>query len=186
MTGWYEPKPPMPPEHSTEGAPPPDEPDVLALLPWMPLEGLTEQWASFGAVASEVEGLQATSAAFAALAQEREAMQTARFQLTLRHHRELPLDSLLRFHRQQAIVSLLGQAASHWYEAASALAQILEAPSAQEVERLPPDLSLRTLLEAALTQRERVWNLAHRLLLAHTGSASVGQDRQVSREEALS
>jgi hypothetical protein len=179
MTGWYEPKPPTPPEPASEGELPPtctDVLDALALLPWMPLKGVIQQWAAFGAGVIEVEGLHATSVAFAALAQEREAMQTARYQLALRRPCDLPIERLLGFQRQQPIVSLLGQAASHWYEAASTLAQILEAPSMQEIERLPDGLSLRDLLDAALTQRERVWDLAHRLLLAHAQTASAGQD----------
>ena len=180
---WYEPKTSVPPEGATAGAQS-DVPDALALLPWMPLDGLIEQWASFGATAFEVEGLQAASAAFVALAQEREAMQTASYQLTLRRLPNLPVERLRRCQQQQPIISLLGQAASSWYEVASALLQILEAPSQRETERLSLGLSLRALLSAALTQRARVWDLAHRLLHAQAQAASMEQELPTSEEEA--
>ena len=137
--------------------------------PWMPLEGVTELWAAFGKVAHSMDALRATSQAFAALAEEREALWYTTV-LATRHQRgpamtarNAPLHLAVQ---QESIIACLMRAAAHWYEVVGMLAnETQRPPSGEEEEPLPPDLALPTLMDFALAQRERVWAIAHALLL---------------------
>jgi hypothetical protein len=136
--------------------------------PWMPLEGLAHLWGGYGQTASHAEAFQAVSAAFAALAEEREAMSLYNG-LSERHQRVVAshvLDAPLHTAtRHQSIIRRLSEAASHWFDAACALSAEMHAPLTGSEEAVPPGLDLDTLLGSTLAQRERVWGIAHALLL---------------------
>ena len=67
---------------------------------------------------------------------------------------------------QEAIIEALSRAASHWYEAARALLDSAEQPPTCKCEEQAesPALDLETLIGYALSQRVRVWAIAHSLL----------------------
>ena len=160
MTMHYD-FPPHPNESSQSDRPPMPP-------PWMPLDALVDLWAAYGKVATSIAACKAVSAAFTALAEEREALQDANT-LTKQHEsstgarfygRPLPFIS------QELVLESLRQAAAHWFEAACALSQQARIPLVYEtLELLPPGLDLRTLIGSALLQRERVWAIAHALLV---------------------
>jgi hypothetical protein len=144
------------------------EPLPARPAPWMPLEGLAHLWGAYGQVASHAEAFQAVSAAFAALAEEREAMSLFNG-LSERHQRiatsnalDAPLHTVTR---HQSIIARLTEAASHWFEAACALFAEMHAPLIGSEEAVPAGLDLDTLIGYTLVQRERVWAIAHALLL---------------------
>jgi len=134
----------------------------------MPLEGLAHLWGMYGQVASHAEAFQAVSAAFAALAEEREAMSIFNG-LSERHQRlaasnalDAPLHTATR---HQSIIARLTEAASHWFEAACALSAEMHAPLIGSEEAVPAGLDMDTLIGYTLAQRERVWAIAHALLI---------------------
>ena len=95
---------------------------------WMPLEGLAEQWAHFGAHATDVSTLHATSAAFAALQHETEAYQ---------HHKDAcygsgPQDAH-PLSLEQALASLQ-EALARWTEVMLALEPLAFTPAMDETE----------------------------------------------------
>jgi hypothetical protein len=144
------------------------EPPSARPAPWMPLEGLAHLWGTYGQMASHAEAFQAVSAAFAALAEEREALSLFNG-LSQRHQRiaesnalDAPLHTVTR---HQSIIARLTQAASHWFDAACALFAEMHAPPTGSEEAVPAGLDLDTLIGYTLAQRERVWAIAHALLL---------------------
>jgi hypothetical protein len=95
----------------------------------MPLGPLTELWAAFGKEATSREALLAASAAFAALADEREALQNLNWLAptwphSFQHKKSAAYDpaSFSLFVTQEAVIEALSRAATHWFEAARALA----------------------------------------------------------------
>jgi hypothetical protein len=144
------------------------EPPSARPAPWMPLEGLAHLWGMYGQVVSHAEAFQAVSAAFAALAEEREALSLFNG-LSQRHQRitaSNALDAPLHLAtRHQSIIARLTQAASHWFDAACALFAEMHAPLTGAEEAVPAGLDLDTLIGYTLAQRERVWAIAHALLL---------------------
>ena len=144
------------------------EPPPAGPAPWMPLEGLAHLWGMYGQTASHAEAFQVVSAAFAALAEEREALSlfnglSERHQhLAASHALDAPLHTATR---HQSIIARLTEAASHWFEAACALSAEMHAPPTGAEEALPAGLDLDTLIGYSLAQRERVWAIAHALLV---------------------
>ena len=142
-------------------------------VPWMPPGPLTDLWAAFSKEATSREALLAASEAFAALADEREALQTLnwlnpiwphafRRESTAANHALFSL-----FVTQEAVIEALSRAATHWYEAARALFDHAGQPPATERDEQVesselPDLE--TLIGDTLSQRVRVWAIAHSLL----------------------
>jgi hypothetical protein len=140
--------------------------------PWMPLGPLTELWAAFSKEATSREALLAAREAFAALAAEREAIHNLNW-LAPAWLRPFPQErtasntaSFSLFVAQEAIMEALSRAASHWYEAALALVEQLGLPPSNERDEQAgsPELDLATLIGYTLSQRVRVWAIAHSLL----------------------
>jgi hypothetical protein len=141
--------------------------------PWMPLGPLTELWAAFGKGATSREALLAVSAAFAALADEREALHILNWLAPTWPHasqrESTAADPALfsLFVTQEAVIEALSRAATHWYEAARALVDYAgQPPSTERDEQAesPELLDLETLISDTLSQRVRVWAIAHSLL----------------------
>jgi len=141
-------------------------------VPWMPPGPLTDLWAAFSKEATSREALLAASEAFAALADEREALQTLnwlnpiwphafRRESTAANHALFSL-----FVTQEAVIEALSRAATHWYEAARALVDYAGQPpsSERDGQTESPELELETLIGYTLSQRVRVWAIAHSLL----------------------
>ncbi|MGH2493130.1 MAG: hypothetical protein ACRDIV_00325 [Ktedonobacteraceae bacterium] len=154
--------------HAEEASQPPSVPPA----PWMPLGPLTELWAAFGKEATSREALLAASHAFAALADEREALHNLNWlapvwpQSCQRTSAADPASFTLLV-TQEAIIDALGRAATHWFEAARALfEQAGQPPSSEHAHQAEsserPDLE--TLIGSTLSQRLRVWAIAHSLL----------------------
>lgn len=144
------------------------EPPSARPAPWMPLEGLAHLWGAYGQAASHAEAFQAVSAAFAALAEEREAMSLFNGLCDRHQHTAASraLDAPLHVAtRHQSIIARLTQAASHWFDAACALFAEMHAPPTGSEEAMPTGLDMDTLIGYTLAQRERVWAIAHALLL---------------------
>ena len=137
--------------------------------PWMPLDALVDLWAAYAKVASSIAACKAASAAFAALAEEREALRDAN--ALIKQHESgagaaVSSGRPLPFMQQEQVLESLRQAAAHWFEAACALSQQARIPLVYEtLEPLPPGLDLRALIGSTLAQRERVWTIAHALLM---------------------
>jgi hypothetical protein len=140
--------------------------------PWMPLGPLTELWAAFGKEAMSREALLAASSAFAALADEREAIHTLNWLAPVWPHSfahksaATPLASFSLLVTHEAIIDALSRAATHWYEAARALVEYVGQPPSSERDEQgdSPALDLETLIGYTLSQRLRVWAIAHSLL----------------------
>jgi hypothetical protein len=154
--------------HSEEvPQPPPAQP-----APWMPLGSLTELWAAFGKEATSREELLAASSAFAALADEREALHTLNWLAPAwpesAPHNSAAADpaSFSLFVTQETIIDALSRAATHWFEAARALVEQAGQPvtSERDEQTASPELELETLIGYTLSQRVRVWAIAHSLL----------------------
>jgi hypothetical protein len=140
--------------------------DSGAQEPWMPLDELVELWAAYGSAARSVEALTATSAAFAALSEECEALHAATLlaRSDWQSREASTFGKPRHFLQQQEIIESLSRAAAHWFEAAFALSNEESAPSSDQVDPLPPDLDLDTLIGYTLAQRARIWEIAHALL----------------------
>ena len=147
-------------------------PPAVPHAPWMPLEPLTELWAAFGREATSAEAALAVSCAFAALADEQEAVHALNW-LSPAWLPSAPrtgaaadpsVCSLLV--GQEAIIAALSRAAAHWYEATRVLLEYADQPrvceSAEQGELSV--LDLETLIGYTLSQRVRVWAIAHSLL----------------------
>lgn len=152
---------------SAEASRPPPAPPA----PWMPLGPLTELWAAFGKEASSREALLAASEAFAALGAEREALHNLKWLAPAWPHsvpQERTADpaQFSLFVAQEAIIEALSRAATHWYEAALALVEQKGLPPLHERDALAesPDQVLATLIGSTLSQRVRVWAIAHSVL----------------------
>ncbi|HEY6540892.1 MAG TPA: hypothetical protein VIZ18_08150 [Ktedonobacteraceae bacterium] len=67
---------------------------------------------------------------------------------------------------QEAIIEALSRAAANWYEATRALLEYAEQPlaTAGDEQAESPALDLETLIGYTLSQRVRVWAIAHSLL----------------------
>lgn len=154
--------------HPGEASPPPSVPAA----PWMPLGPLTELWAAFAREATAPDALLAASRAFAALADERDALHALNW-LTpswlpsaprTDAAADPPVLSLLV--AQEAVIEALSRAATHWYEAALALVGSAGQPltSEREEQGESPALDLEALIGYTLSQRVRVWTIAHSLL----------------------
>lgn len=144
----------------------------LPHAPWMPLGPLTELWAAFGREATSREALRAASSAFAALADEREAIHTLNWLAPAWPHssrHESAATGPAAFSllvTQEAVIEALSRATTHWYEAARALVEYAGQPVASERDTLTetPELDLEALIGYTLSQRVRVWAIAHSLL----------------------
>lgn len=155
----------LPPEAASQ---PPSVPPA----PWMPLDPLTELWAAFGREATSPAAALAVSRAFAALADEREAVHALNWlspawlpsASRTGAATEPSVYSLLV--GQEVIIESLSRAAAHWYEATRALLEYAEQPPRSEGEQKAesPALDLETLIGYTLSQRVRVWAIAHSLL----------------------
>jgi hypothetical protein len=138
----------------------------------MPLGPLTELWAAFGKEATSRESLLAASSAFAALADEREALHTLNWLAPAwphsSTHKSAAADpaSFSLVVTQETIIEALSRAATHWFEAARALVEYAGQPPSSECEEQgeSPELDLETLIGYTLSQRVRVWAIAHSLL----------------------
>ena len=136
---------------------------------WVPLDDLTQRWATLGASASTSHESTAVGAAFAALAQERLALRQVTLAAqadpcTLRYEPLLPLWSEGYSERESGLEALL-EAISCWLRAACALdeqAGILLPP---HHERHDPRL-LRVSIQDALFQRARLGHLVAEVLEA--------------------
>ena len=144
-------------------------PSQIPPAPWMPLGPLSELWAAFAREATSREALLAASEAFAALAEEREAIRELNWLAPAYPSKSAVADStwfsLLVTH--EAIIEALSRAATHWYEAARALVDYAgQPPSTERDEQAesPELLDLETLISDTLSQRVRVWAIAHSLL----------------------
>jgi hypothetical protein len=141
--------------------------------PWMPLGPLTDLWATFSKEATSREALLAASEAFAALADEHEALHTLNWLAPTWPHgfqRESTAAAPAQFSlfvMQEAVIEALSRAATHWYEAARALVDHAGQPPSNERDEQAesPELpDLETLIGDTLSQRVRVWAIAHSLL----------------------
>ncbi len=154
--------------HPEEASQPPPTPPA----PWMPLGPLTQLWAAFGKEATSREALLAASEAFAALADEREAIHNLNWLAPawlrpLQQERTAPdAAPLSLFVTQEVVIGALSRAANHWYEAALELVEQMGLPpsSEREEQEESPALALETLIGYTLSQRVRVWAIAHSLL----------------------
>jgi hypothetical protein len=164
------------------------QPSQIPPAPWMPLGPLTELWAAFAREATTPDALLAASRAFAALADERDALHALNW-LTPSWLPSAPrmgaaadpsVFSLLV--AQEAVIEALSRAATHWYEAARALLDSAEQPatSEREEETESPTLDLEALISYTLSQRVRVWAIAHSLLADQVQHLS---PHQVQQEE---
>jgi hypothetical protein len=155
--------------HPPEAAP---HPYQLPAAPWMPLGPLTELWAAFGREATNREALLAAREAFAALAEEREAIRQLNWVSPAWSpaslYKSVAADSTVfsLLVTQEAVIEALSRAATHWYEAANALVEYAGQPPSCEREEQGemPALDLDTLIGYTLSQRVRVWAIAHSLL----------------------
>lgn len=155
-----------------DGAPTSPQPSRSRPAPWMPLGPLTELWAAFSKEATSREALLAASEAFAALADEREAIHHLNWLAPAWPHpfqhehtaSDPALFSLIVTH--EAVIEGLSRAATHWYEAARALVDYAGQPpsSERDGQTESPELELETLIGDTLSQRVRVWAIAHSLL----------------------
>ena len=118
------------------------------------------------------EALLAARSAFAALADEREAIHTLNW-LTpawphFPNHKSAATApaSFSLLATQEAVIEALNRAATHWYEAARALVEYAGQPVASKSDNLieTPELDLEALIGYILSQRVRVWAIAHSLL----------------------
>ena len=168
--------------HPGEASPPPSVPPA----PWMPLGPLTELWAAFAREVTAPDALLATSRAFAALADERDALHALNL-LTPSWLPSAPRTgtaadssefSLLV--AQEAVIEALSRAATHWYEAARALLDSAGQPPLREREEQEeaPALDLETLIGSTLSQRVRVWAIAHSLLADQMQQLSPHQEHR--------
>jgi hypothetical protein len=158
------------------------QPSQIPPAPWMPLGPLTELWAAFGREATSREALLAASEAFAALAEEREAIHHLNWAAPAWPYKSVAADptvySLLV--TQEAIIEALSRAATHWYEAAHALVEYAgQLPSREREEQWKsPEQDLDTLIGYTLSQRVRVWAIAHSLLAEQMQHLSPHQAQQ--------
>ena len=141
--------------------------------PWMPLGHLTDLWAAFSKEAKNREALLAASEAFAALADEREALHTLNWLAPAWPHasqRESTTAAPAQFSlfvTQEAVIEALSRAATHWYGAARTLVDLVGRPPSSERDEQAesPELpDLEALIGDTLSQRVRVWAIAHSLL----------------------
>lgn len=147
-------------------------PPSVPPAPWIPLEPLTELWAAFAREASSTDALLAASRAFAALADERDAIHTLNWLAPTwlpsapRTGAAADPSSFSLLLTQEAIIDALSRAATHWHEAVRALVKYAEQPPSCEREEQgeSPALDLETLIGYTLSQRVRVWAIAHSLL----------------------
>jgi hypothetical protein len=148
------------------------QPQPVPPAPWMPLGPLTELWAAFGKEATSREALLATSSAFAALADECEALHNLNWLTPVWPQSISPKRavadpaSFSSFVTQEAVIEALSRAATHWYEAVRALVEQVGRPVTGERDEQTgsPELELETLIGYTLSQRVRVWAIAHSLL----------------------
>ena len=140
---------------------------------WMPLDGLIQQWADFGAEATSAPALQATSAVFAALARETEALE---------HHTAAWYNSLaVDITNLQHALDELSQARGHWTEAMLSLELLvldaLGTKAAKDATHL--------LIAEAMGQRVRLSLLLHEVerehLLAYRGLPAAAAPQEEGR-----
>jgi hypothetical protein len=161
-------------------------PSPIPPPPWMPLGPLTELWAAFGREATNREALLAASEAFAALAEECEAIRHLNW-VAPAWSPAFPFKSVAAdptvfsmLVTQEAVIEALSRAATHWYEAAHALVEYAGQPPSCEREEQgeSPALDLDALIRYTLSQRVRVWAIAHSLLAEQMQHLSPQQAQQ--------
>jgi hypothetical protein len=137
---------------------------IVLSTAWMPLDEDIQEWAAFGAQATEAPALTATGMAFLALSWETSAL----------HHRTCAYQDQRRGLRCSAVRNLgqamqdLSHAIRHWSQAALWLErQALD--ERQPVDDLEP---MRALLRQALSQQQRIWTLMREV---QEGLLSYGQ-----------
>jgi hypothetical protein len=125
--------------------------------PWLPLDEVMTLWATFSREASSVDTARATSEAFTAVAKEREALHS--FTLNQQLHARTPEQAVDLY---QIGIDALTLAATHWFEAAYALAK--EATECSTQNDTVMQHTLRMLIGHALSQRLRVWTIVQHIL----------------------
>ena len=143
---------------------------------WMPLEGVIQQWAAYGAEADRVPLLTATAHAFFALAHETKALR--HFTFAREQHTGSRFPDHAGYWYGQTEHALF-EATHHWSRAASALDSLSprELSAAELVEA-------RRMSHAARAQQERLWNLTdevHAALVAYQAA----QQQRPSPERSL-
>lgn len=118
---------------------------------WLPLEGVTQQWAAFGAQANCALTLKATAHAFFALSQERRALRHV--DLATEQQRRLFAEHAGYWYGQAE--HALFEATHHWSRAAYEL----DALSASDFHSQDGLDGVRALSRAARAQQERLWKL---------------------------
>jgi hypothetical protein len=131
-----------------------DRPPVQSALStyWLPLEGVTQQWAAFGAQADCALTLKATGHAFFALSQERRALR--HFDLAAEQQQRRLFAEHADYWYGQAEHALF-EATHHWSRAAYEL----DALSASDFHYQDGLDEVRALSRAARAQQERLWKL---------------------------
>ncbi len=134
--------------------------------PWMPLEGLVEQWAAFATATTSACATKAISHAFAAVSEERTALHHSACACQEQRRRAPTKISWGQaLHEQQCAIDALTQAASSWMEAVSVLEYSLA-----EGDFSPETISeqgIRVLISSALAQRVRICCIAEHLVREH-------------------
>ncbi|HEY6539437.1 MAG TPA: hypothetical protein VIZ18_00790 [Ktedonobacteraceae bacterium] len=161
-------------------------PSHIPPAPWMPLEPLTELWSAFGREATSPAAVLAASRAFAALADEREAVHIlnwlapARLPVAPQASAIVEASLFSRLVAHEGIIEALSRAATHWYEAARALLDVTDQPSTDEDEEQAVSFSsdLEALIGYTLSQRLRVWAIAHSLLADHLQQLFPGRQQE--------
>ena len=135
----------------------PDSADVPIAehAPWMPLEGVIEQWAAFAQAATTPQMSKAVSAAFAALSHEQEALQSYHLADQADPCHVLACPSVLSSY--ELTLDELQQGARAWMRVAYVLEREVRSVSAG-TDRLAP------LVLEALTHCQRLSCLAHAVL----------------------
>jgi hypothetical protein len=143
---------------------------------WIPLDALTQEWATFGSRATSAPALTATGMAFLALSWETNAL----------HHRTWAHQDRQRGLGRSAVRDLgesmqdLSQAISHWSQAALWLERLAndERSPANDLE------ATRVLMSQVLSQQQRIWTLMQEVqedLLAYGQHVAEGPGRMRER-----
>jgi hypothetical protein len=151
--------------------PPPFRP--LLSTAWMPLDALVQEWATFGAQATDAPALTATGMAFLALSWETSAL----------HHRTRAYQHQQRGLRRSAVRDLgqamqdLTHATKHWSQVVLWLERLAN-DERSPAEDLEP---VRELMRQVLSQQQRVWTLMQQVqedLLAYGQHGAEGPGHQ--------
>ena len=140
---------------------------------WMPLEGIIQHWAAYGAEADRVPVLTATAHAFFALSHESRALR--HFTFACEQHTGSRLPDHAGYWYGQAEQALF-EATHHWSRAACALDSL----SPRELTSVAL-AEARQMSRAARAQQERLWKLTDEV---HAAIATYRVDQQPQRPPA--